>query len=317
MGRSRGGFTTKVHLSTDGRCRPLPLILTPGQRADRTPFKPVLERIRVPRPGPGRPRKKTDSLAADKAYGNGPVRDCPRQHGIRHAIPEKTGSQAARLRNGSGGGRPPGFGEERYRKRSTAGRAVNKLKDARAVATRHDKRGYACPGTAAAAALAIWLRTWSTRQRLLGKARARLAREREERIALHTRAPGWVVRPVHSQPVQQSQHDGNSERCEPHGCPPSPEGPPPQCELEQKQQQSHAEPHDRQHHPQPCAVAGVVPEWATRPRPDGPYGAAICAEGGEGGSQHVPAAPRRGCGRPAFHPRDVHPGASPEDRAAE
>ncbi|WP_399434521.1 IS5 family transposase, partial [Streptomyces sp. WAC05950] len=159
LGRSRGGFTTKLHLSADGRCRPLSLIVTPGQRADCTQFKPVLEKIRVPRLGPGRLRKKPDSLAADKAYSNGPCRDYLRRRGIRHTIPEKTDSQAARLRKGSRGGRPPGFDEERYKKRNTVERAINKLKHARAVATRYDKRGYVYIGTATAAALVIWLRT--------------------------------------------------------------------------------------------------------------------------------------------------------------
>ncbi|MEV7815557.1 transposase [Streptomyces flaveolus] len=51
------------------------LIVTPGQRADCTQFKPVLERIRVPRIGPGRPRRKPDSLATDRAYSNGPCRE--------------------------------------------------------------------------------------------------------------------------------------------------------------------------------------------------------------------------------------------------
>lgn len=159
LGRSRGGFTTKLHLSADGRCRPLSLIVTPGQRADCTQFKPVLEKIRVPRIGPGRPRKKPESLAADKAYSNGPCREYLRRRGIRHTIPEKTDSRAARPRKGSRGGRPPGFDEERYKKRNTVERAINRLKDARAVATRYDKRGYVFPGTATAAALVIWLRT--------------------------------------------------------------------------------------------------------------------------------------------------------------
>lgn len=158
LGRSRGGFTSKLHLSADGRCRPLSLIVTPGQRADCTQFFAVLEKIRVPRLGPGRPRKKPDSVAADKGYSNGPCRQYLRRRGIPHTIPEKTDSRAARLRKGPRGGRPPGFDEERYKKRNTVERAVNRLKNFRAVATRYDKRAYVFLGTVTVAALAVWLR---------------------------------------------------------------------------------------------------------------------------------------------------------------
>ncbi|MFE5589608.1 transposase [Streptomyces sp. NPDC056549] len=102
LGRSRGGFTTKLHLSEDGSCRPLSLIVTPGQRADCTQFIAVMEEIRVPRLGPGRPRVKPESLAADKACSNGLLGRYLRRRGIRHAIPEKTDSQAAPPPQGCG-----------------------------------------------------------------------------------------------------------------------------------------------------------------------------------------------------------------------
>ncbi|MFB6712202.1 transposase [Streptomyces sp. NPDC056358] len=86
LGRSRGGFTSKLHLSADGRCRPLSLVVTPGQRADCTQFKAVLEKIRVPKRRRGRPRRKPDILAADKPCSNVPCREYLRRRGIRHTI---------------------------------------------------------------------------------------------------------------------------------------------------------------------------------------------------------------------------------------
>lgn len=71
---------------------------------------------------------RPDSLAADRAYSNGPVREHLRRRGVRHAIPEKTDSQAARLRKGAHGGRPPAFDEDRYKRRNTVERAINRLK---------------------------------------------------------------------------------------------------------------------------------------------------------------------------------------------
>ncbi|WP_375256794.1 IS5 family transposase [Streptomyces sp. MNP-20] len=159
LGRSRGGFTTKIHLAADGRCRPLTFVLTPGHYGDGPRFERVLSQISVPRSGVGRPRSRPDHVLADKAYTSRKNRRYLRRRGIRHTIPERLDQQRHRRNRGSRGGRPTGFDSERYKKRNTVERAINRLKGFRAVATRYEKRAYIYLGTITLAALAIWLRT--------------------------------------------------------------------------------------------------------------------------------------------------------------
>ncbi|KIQ64618.1 transposase [Kitasatospora griseola] len=137
----------------------LSLVITPGQCADCTQFEAVMEGIRVPRLTCGRPRTKPDSVSADKGYSNRRTRRYLRRRTIPHVIPEKADQAANRRKRGSAGGRPPGFDKERYKKRNVVERAINKLKNFRAVATRYDKRVYVFVGTVTLAALAIWLRS--------------------------------------------------------------------------------------------------------------------------------------------------------------
>ncbi|MFE5909055.1 IS5 family transposase [Streptomyces wedmorensis] len=159
LGRSRGRFTTKIHLAAEGRCRPLALVLTPGHYGDGPQLERVLKQVRVPRTGAGRPRTRPDHILADKAYTSRANRLYLRRRGIRHTIPERLDQQRHRKNRGSRGGRPTGFGSERYRKRNTVERAVNRLKGFRAVAARYEKRACVCLGTVTLAALIIWLRT--------------------------------------------------------------------------------------------------------------------------------------------------------------
>jgi transposase len=46
-------LTTKLHLACDGRGRPLAVLVTAGQRHESTQLGPLLDAIRVPRPGRG------------------------------------------------------------------------------------------------------------------------------------------------------------------------------------------------------------------------------------------------------------------------
>jgi transposase len=53
LGRSRGGWTTKVHLACEQGQKVLAIVVTAGQRCDSPQFGAVLDAIRVPRAGPG------------------------------------------------------------------------------------------------------------------------------------------------------------------------------------------------------------------------------------------------------------------------
>lgn len=159
LGRSRGGLTTKIHLAGDGGCRPLAVLITPGQWGDAPQLIPVLERVRVPRPGGGHPRTRPDHLSGDKAYSSRRNRRYLRRRQIKHTIPEPRNQRANRQHRGSRGGRPTGFDKTLYKRRNEVERTINALKGFRAVATRFDKRAYNFQGTLTVAAIRLWLRS--------------------------------------------------------------------------------------------------------------------------------------------------------------
>nr|WP_318206183.1 IS5 family transposase [Streptomyces sp. SCL15-4] len=159
LGRSRGGLTTKIHLACDGRGRPLALLITPGQRHNSICAQALLDRIRVPRTGPGRPRRRPDHVIADKAYSSRGFRSYLRQRGIPHTIPEKADQLRHRHNRGSGGGRPPGFNREIYRRRNVVERCFNKLKGFRGIATRYDKTATSYEAAVSLASFLLWARS--------------------------------------------------------------------------------------------------------------------------------------------------------------
>lgn len=149
LGRSRGGFSTKIHLRCDGRGRPVAFHLTGGQRHDLVGVAPLFEKAVLRTSKPGRPRWKPGAVIADKAYSAAWLLDAFRRKHIVPVIPNR----ADQPEN-------PDFDRHVYRQRNAVERLVGKLKQFRRVATRYDKLDPHYLAFVQIASVMVWLRSF-------------------------------------------------------------------------------------------------------------------------------------------------------------
>src|SRR5829696_5530845 len=146
LGYSQGGFSTKVHIRSEGRGKPMVFFVSEGQRNEMVGFWPLMESGQVDRAGGGRPRLRPRRICADKGYAKGVLRRYLRRLGIRITI--------ARRSNEHRGG---AFDREIYRTRNLIERLINRLKHFTRVATRYEKLAENYRAMLTLAAIKIWL----------------------------------------------------------------------------------------------------------------------------------------------------------------
>jgi transposase len=137
LGRSRGGFTSKIHCLGDARGRPIAFDLTPGEAADCKSYDTLIE---LPEQAPG-------ALLADKAYDSDAIRDDLKTRRIKAVIPPKSNRKMT-IRHS----------KRLYCQRNCIERVIGHLKINRAIATRYDQLADSFLGMLYIATARYWLK---------------------------------------------------------------------------------------------------------------------------------------------------------------
>src|SRR5918997_224240 len=120
LGRSRGGFSTKIHLKVDLDGLPLAFHLTEGQASDSVQFEVLLDLG---------PDITPHAAVGDKGYASKGNRALARERGIAPVIPHKSNEK----------NRPAFFPKALYRARARIEQLVGKLKPFKRIALRCEK----------------------------------------------------------------------------------------------------------------------------------------------------------------------------------
>jgi transposase len=134
MGRSRGGFTNKIHALVDADGRPVALRLMGGQVHDSREAEALLEVM---------PEGAT--LLADKGYDSNAIREIPAGKNAWANIPSRSNRKQRFA-----------FSGWLYRQRNLVERFFNRIKPFHGIATRYKK----CPENYLAAVKLTCARIW-------------------------------------------------------------------------------------------------------------------------------------------------------------
>jgi transposase len=137
LGRSRGGFSTKINARTNSEGLPIGVVITPGQAHDVTAFPALMQEIDC----------DPDQMLGDKGYDSEAVRDEIQQRGGEAAIP----STATRKIQHT-------VDKAVYALRNRIERFFNRAKNSRRVATRYDKLIESFAAFVLLACIRIWLK---------------------------------------------------------------------------------------------------------------------------------------------------------------
>ncbi|MBG6240320.1 MAG: IS5 family transposase [Candidatus Symbiopectobacterium sp. Clec_Harlan] len=131
LGRSRGGYGTKIHMATDGSGIPLNIVLSAGQAHESLFALRLLDGIGVQRQN-GSMKRRGHAVLADKAYAGNALRNELKRKGIKTVIPRKSNEKLA------SDGRSQ-LDRDAYRRRNVVERCFGRLKEYRRIATRYEK----------------------------------------------------------------------------------------------------------------------------------------------------------------------------------
>ena len=135
LGRSKGGFSSKLHAACDALGNPVRFFVTAGQRSDYIKALDLVE---------GREMK---ALIADKGYDADYMVKVAKDAKAQAVIPSRARRKV-----------PREYDQELYKERNLIERMFNKLKHFRRVATRYDKLDIAYLGFVLIAATYLWLK---------------------------------------------------------------------------------------------------------------------------------------------------------------